>query len=59
MLCYYEKLGVDSFNHKSDDICEYIERSIFFANDINDAKKEQKRATQISFAYIDTFGPNF
>ena len=45
MLFYYEKLGVDSFNHKSDDICEYIERSIFFASDINDAKKEQKRAT--------------
>ena len=27
MFCYYEKLGVDSFNHKLDYICEYIERT--------------------------------
>ena len=33
---------IDSFNHGSDDICEYIERvdQYFFANDINDAKKK-------------------
>ena len=32
---------IDSFNHKSDDICEYIERvdQYFFANDIDDTKK--------------------
>ena len=33
---------IDSFNHNSDYICEYIERvdQYFYANDINDAKKE-------------------
>ena len=33
---------IDSFNHNSDDICEYIERvdQYFYANDINDAKKK-------------------
>ena len=32
---------IDSFNHSSDDICEYIERvgQYFFANDINDGKE--------------------
>ena len=33
---------IDSFNHGSDDICEYIERldQYFLADDINDAKKK-------------------
>ena len=33
---------IDSFNHNSDDICEYIERAdqYFYANDISDAKKK-------------------
>ena len=33
---------IDSFNLKSDDICEYLERveQYFFANDIEDAKKK-------------------
>ena len=32
----------DSFNHGSDNLCEYIEKvdQYFFANDINDAKKK-------------------
>ena len=34
--------NIDSFDHNSDDICEYIERvdQYFFTNDINDAKKK-------------------
>ena len=34
--------NIDSFDHNSDDICEYIERAdqYFFTNDINDAKKK-------------------
>ena len=33
---------IDSFNHNSDDIFEYIERvdQYFYANDINDARKK-------------------
>ena len=33
---------IDSFNHNSDDICEYIERvdQYFYANDINNARKK-------------------
>ena len=33
---------IDSFNHNSDDICEYIEKvdRYIFANDVDDAKKK-------------------
>ena len=45
LISYWEiaLLGkTDSFNHKSDDICEYNERvdQYFFVNDIDDAKKK-------------------
>ena len=33
---------IDSFNHNSDDICEYIEKVdlYIFANDVDDAEKK-------------------
>ena len=33
---------IDSFNHNSDDICEYIEKvdRYIFANDVDDVKKK-------------------
>ena len=45
LISYWEiaLLGkTDSFNHKSDHICEYNERvdQYFFVNDIDDAKKK-------------------
>ena len=46
---------IDSFNHNSDDTCEYIERvdQYFYANDINDAKK--KTAIFLAFIGSDTY----
>ena len=48
---------IDSFNHNSDDICEYIERvhQYFFANDIDDAKK--KTAISLIVTGSDTLLP--
>ena len=47
---------IDSFNHNSDDICEYIERAdqYFYANDISDAKK--KTALFLAVIGSDTYG---
>ena len=46
---------IDSFNHNSDDICEYTERKdlYFHANDINDAKK--KTAIFLTVVGSDTY----
>ena len=46
---------IDSFNHNSDDICEYIERvdQYFYANDINNAKK--RTAIFLTFIGSDTY----